>query len=73
MTLMPVVLDPVKFLDEGLTPAESSLACRYVVAYLVRVGAMLGRSTLSSGPITPCLSAAAAPVAHGRAHAVRCH
>ena len=44
-TLMPLLLDPVKFLGEGLTPAESSLACRCVAAYLVRVGAMIGRVT----------------------------
>ena len=44
-TLMPLLLNPVKLLGEVLTPAESSLACRYVAAYLVRVGAMLGRVT----------------------------
>ena len=34
-----------KFLGERLTPVESSLASRCVAAYLVRVGAMVGRVT----------------------------
>ena len=43
-TLMPLLLDPVQFLGEGLTSVESPLACRYVATYLVRVGATLERS-----------------------------
>ena len=66
---MPSFLDPVHSFDEGFTLAESSLACRYVFAYLVRVSAAIA---CCSVPIAPSLSAAGANFAHDAARAVMC-
>ena len=41
--LMPLLLDPVKFLGKESAPVVLSFTCRYVAANLVRVGTMPGR------------------------------
>ena len=43
---MPLFLDPVLFLGNGVSSAATSLASRYVAAYIVYVGAMLARETV---------------------------
>ena len=45
---MPLFLDPVLFLGTGVPAPAASLACRYVAAYIVYVGAMLARETVDS-------------------------
>lgn len=54
--IMPLFLDPVQFLRTGVTPAVLSLACRRIAAYLVRVGATLGRVTLAPPCLDSCLA-----------------
>ena len=43
---MPLFLDPVLFLGNGVSSAATSLASRYAAAYIVYVGAMLARETV---------------------------
>ena len=43
---MPLFLDPVLFLRQGVSGAAASFASRFVAAYILYVGAMLARETV---------------------------